>query len=67
MAVDAATAVMPAPSLDQGDTMVSPNPEPTISRMTVTVDAAKAPARIGPQRNADVLDSTAGLTRSSAI
>lgn len=44
IAVETANAVTLSLSLDHGDTMVSPKPEPRSIRMKVNVDAAKAPA-----------------------
>jgi hypothetical protein len=55
--VETAKVVMLALSLDQGDTMVSPRPEPRSIRIKVSVEAAKAPATIGAQLTADDDDS----------
>ena len=61
IAVDTAKVVILALSLDQGDTMVSPSPDPTSIRTKVSVEAANAPAIIGPQLTADDEDSTGAL------
>jgi hypothetical protein len=57
MAVDTATLVRLALSPPHGDTMVSPRPLPTSTKTAVSVDAAKAPAKIGPQETAGFDDS----------
>jgi hypothetical protein len=62
MAVETAKVVTLALSLDHGETMVSPRPEPRSIRMNVRVAAAKAPAMIGPQLIADEDDSTGAVT-----
>ena len=64
IAVDTAKVVTLALSLDHGDTMVSPSPEPRSIRMKVSVAAANAPAMIGPQLTADDEDSTTRRRRS---
>jgi hypothetical protein len=60
--VDTAKVVTLAPAVDHGDTMVSPRPEPRSIRMKVSVEAAKAPAMIGPQLTAEEDDSTGAAT-----
>jgi hypothetical protein len=60
--VDTAKVETLALSFDQGDTIVRPRPDPRSIRMKVSVDAAKAPAMIGPQFTADVDDSTGVAT-----
>jgi hypothetical protein len=56
--VEAAKVVTLALSFDQGDTIVKPRPDPRSIRINVSVDAAKAPATIGPQLTADDEDSS---------
>jgi hypothetical protein len=45
--------------------MVRPSPEPRSIRMSVRVDAAKAPATMGPQLTADEDDSMDGSAATS--
>ena len=61
IAVETAKVVTLAPSLDHGDTIVRPRPDPRSIKIKVSVDAAKAPATIGPQLTADDEDSTEAL------
>jgi hypothetical protein len=61
-AVETAKVVTEAPEPDQGETIVSPKPEPSSIRMKVRVHAAKAPAMIGPQLTAVEEDSVEGGT-----
>ncbi|MER8970501.1 hypothetical protein NKI25_33680 [Mesorhizobium sp. M0808] len=58
IAVDMAKVVTLALSLDHGDT----RPDPRSIRMNVRLEAAKAPAMIGPQLTADDEDSTGAAT-----
>ncbi|BCG84209.1 hypothetical protein MesoLj113c_03190 [Mesorhizobium sp. 113-3-9] len=58
IAVDTAKVVIEAPDPDHGETMLSPSPEPSSMRMKVSVEAAKAPAMIGPQLTAVAEDSS---------
>jgi hypothetical protein len=46
--VETANVASEALEPDHSETMVSPSPEPTNIRMTVSVDAANAPAMIAP-------------------
>ncbi|WP_292713893.1 hypothetical protein [Mesorhizobium sp.] len=62
IAVDTEKVVTLALSLDHGDTIVSPRPDPRRIRMNVRIEAAKAPAMIGPQLTADDEDSTGAVT-----
>jgi hypothetical protein len=65
IAVDAAKVVTDAADPDHGDTMVNPSPEPSNMRMKVNVEAAKAPAMIGPQLTAVVEDSVEAETSTA--
>jgi hypothetical protein len=58
MAVETANVVTLALSLAQGETIVSPMPEPTSIKTSVKAEAATAPAMTGPQLTADEDDST---------
>jgi hypothetical protein len=60
--VETAKVVALALSPDQGETMVSPRPEPSNIRIKVRVAAANAPATIGPQLTAEEDDSTGAAT-----
>jgi hypothetical protein len=60
IAVDTAKVVIEAPEPDHGETIVSPSPDPSSMRIKVNVDAAKAPAMIGPQLTAVEEDSVVG-------
>ena len=57
-AVETAMVVRLAPSLDHGETMVRPRPEPSSIRSSVAAAAASAPAMIGPQLTAVADDSS---------
>ncbi|BCH13396.1 hypothetical protein MesoLjLa_02470 [Mesorhizobium sp. L-2-11] len=51
---------------DHGETIVSPSPEPSSIRINVSVEAAKAPATIGPQLTA-VEEDSVGAETSTAV
>ena len=55
-AVEAAIVVTLALFPAHGETIVNPSPAPSNTRVTVSVDAAKAPAMIGPQCTAGCED-----------
>src|SRR4051812_29717180 len=65
IAPDTAKVVSEALAPDHGDTMVSPNPEPSSMRMKVKLEAAKAPAMIGPQLTAGADDSVEAETSTA--
>ena len=65
IAVETAKVVIEAPEPDHGETMLSPSPEPSSIRIKVSVDAAKAPAIIGPQLTAVEEDSVEAETSTA--
>jgi hypothetical protein len=65
MALETAKVVALADSPDHGDINVRPRPEPTSMRMSVNVEAAKAPAMIGAQLTAGT-DDSAGVETSAS-